>query len=319
MSQSDGHLATTTNDGPIGDPTATSPTGYSVVLDATFQLLSYAFRIRTASASGAQIIERTLSDFRRPDGAQVPTYEFVEHDNDPGALFSVVLEERRLFGPASPDLTFNYLIWHIMGEATDRCTDLLLVHAGVASWNGQAVVLPAASGSGKTTLTAGLVRAGFSYLTDEVAALSPQDETVVPFPMALSIKPGSYSVLADLLPPLAPEVQRFVDGRRPLLPSDIRPGSVGVPVPVRLIVFPRYLAGAETTLTPMTRAEAVVELAHNGFNFETFKRRGFDLLCRLARSADCYRLRVGDLDEAVETIRGILDPTSARERQTTAV
>jgi len=37
-------------------------------------------------------------------------------------------------------------------------------------------VLPAPSGSGKTTLTAGLVAAGWGYLTDELAILDPSGE-----------------------------------------------------------------------------------------------------------------------------------------------
>ena len=101
------------------------------------------------------------------------------------------------------------------------CTDLLLVHAGaVVTPSGSGVLLPAASGSGKTSLVAGLVRAGWGYLSDEVGAIDPVTRRLCPYPKVLSIKPGMFEGFVDLIDPdqgwpissrewlIAPEVLR---------------------------------------------------------------------------------------------------------------
>lgn len=49
----------------------------------------------------------------------------------------------------------------------------LRFHAGAAERDGRVVVVMGESGQGKSTLTAGLVRAGWSYVTDELVAIEP--------------------------------------------------------------------------------------------------------------------------------------------------
>jgi hypothetical protein len=49
----------------------------------------------------------------------------------------------------------------------------VFVHAGVAAWNGKAIVLPGRSRAGKSTLVAALLRAGATYVSDEYAVITP--------------------------------------------------------------------------------------------------------------------------------------------------
>ena len=63
--------------------------------------------------------------------------------------------------------------------------------------------MPAASGSGKSTLTAGLARAGLGYLSDELVALELDGAVpgrLLPYPKPITVKPGSFAVLADMDP-----------------------------------------------------------------------------------------------------------------------
>ncbi len=71
-------------------------------------------------------------------------------------------------------------------------------HAGVVSIGGRAVLLSGRSGSGKTTLTLGLIRRGAVWLTDEVALVAPDDRTVLPYPRALHVGPGTADLLSEL-------------------------------------------------------------------------------------------------------------------------
>jgi hypothetical protein len=57
----------------------------------------------------------------------------------------------------------------------------------------------------------------------------------------------------------------------------------------------------------VTRAEALVELAKNTFRFREHPRRALDALALVVREVECYRLCVGDLDEAVDHVAELME------------
>ena len=69
-----------------------------------------------------------------------------------------------------------------------------LVHAGVVARDDRGIVLAADSAHGKTTLVLELVRRGFKFLSDEMAALGRADGRVHPFPRSLRIRPGTLEL-----------------------------------------------------------------------------------------------------------------------------
>lgn len=178
----------------------------------------------------------------------------------------------------------------------------LLVHAGAVERAGVGLVLPAPMESGKTTLTAGLVRAGFGYLTDEAAAFDRATATLLPYPKPLSLDRGSWSLFPELEPhePFPDDAYKIDQWQVPAL--DIRPDALGGPCPAGFVVFPTYATGARTRLEPLTRAEALVELAKNTFRFDREGRPTFALLARILRGAETHRLTVGTLDDAVAAL-----------------
>ena len=178
----------------------------------------------------------------------------------------------------------------------------VLVHAGAVERDGVGVVLPAPMESGKTTLTAGLVRAGFRYLSDEAAAFDRATHALVPYPKPLSIDQGSWSLFPELEPhePFPDDGYKAHQWQVP--PTDIRPDAVGAGCPAGFVLFPTYVEGADTTLEPVPRAAALVELAKNTFRFDREGRPTFTLLAEVLRSVEVFRLTVGDLDAAVGVI-----------------
>jgi hypothetical protein len=164
------------------------------------------------------------------------------------------------------------------------------------------VLLPAPAESGKTTTIAGLVRAGFGYLTDEAVAIDPDTLLAQPYPKALSVDRGSWEVLADLRPPHDDRVA----GQWQLPSRLIRPNAVSGPAPVRFVVTPAYAAGSTTRLEPISPGEMLVGLADGTFQFQDDAQRNLAVLARVVTSADCYRLTVGDLDRAVLLIEELV-------------
>lgn len=270
-------------------------------LDEGFRVLAYAFRIRTTSPTCAELVLRAVGACRSPD---VPGDAPVFHIEDGDERSHLSLDENLILQDSRRGNAFSRLVWHIMNNAVGEARHVLVVHAGVVvAPDGNAVVLPAASGSGKTTLTAGLVRAGFDFLSDEMMAIDPETLRVLPVPRSLFVKPGTFEALGMQPPDVSEAARLLLDGSWPVTPDDLRPGALGSPAPVRTIIAPAYSAGSETRIERVSRAAGLAALATQAFNLELFGgAAGIELLGAVVRPAACYRLAVGRLDEAVAAV-----------------
>lgn len=281
---------------------------------ASYCILSYHCFLRWQSPRIGAFVRTVLSPFELSDGqgpwvpleATTPgRYDFVDQGEDAGSnRYQLRFDDRVMVESAEPGYPVEHLLWHAHAEALKRTGDFFLTHAGaVVAPSGKAVLLSAESGGGKTTLTAGLVRAGFGYLSDEAAAIDPVGRLVHPFAKALIFKSGSFQVFPDLAPP--DEYGDLSTTRWFVLPTQLRSDAVGLPSPVGHVLLIRYERGSPATIEPMTRAEAVVQLAQNSMNFWRYGRRGLPLLRDVVATARCARLSFGDLDEAVAAVTAI--------------
>jgi hypothetical protein len=174
----------------------------------------------------------------------------------------------------------------------------VVCHAGGVSRDGAGFVFPADMEQGKTTLTTGLVRAGFRYLTDEGVAFRPGTAEIEPYAKPMSIDPGSWHLFPELEPRVDLAADDYKKDQWQVPPASVRPDAAGGVCVARGIVFPQYQGGEHTMLEPIGRAEALVELAKNTFNFRTRGREALEALAVVVRDVDCYRMTVGDLDTA---------------------
>ena len=182
----------------------------------------------------------------------------------------------------------------------------VVCHAGGVSHQGVGILLPADPESGKSTLTCGLVRAGFRYLTDEGVAFHPGTTHIEPYPKPLALDKGSWFLFPELEPLADLDSEDFERTQWLVPPTAIRSDAVGGPCDARYIVFPKYVESAETVLTPIGRAEALVELAKNTFEFNQHSREYLDQLAIVVAACDCYRLTVGTLADAVACIQELV-------------
>ena len=81
----------------------------------------------------------------------------------------------------------GYAYETILSSIITRIHSHLLIHAGVVSRNDQGIILVADARHGKTTLVLELIRRGFSFLSDEMAAMGRTDHLVHPFPRSLRV------------------------------------------------------------------------------------------------------------------------------------
>jgi hypothetical protein len=245
----------------------------------------------------------------------------VDIDGEPG------VQARR------PGDALAWVVWHANQAAADAGRDHLLFHAGgVCATNGSGsglgVLMPAGSGSGKSTLTAGLVRAGLSYLSDELIALEWEPEStatggrLLPYAKPITVKPGSFDALRDMEPRGVGgamgagdgmSADEWWDGEEWLLPVGEEVGRpVAAPCVPGLVVVPRYRAGATTELTPLSETEAFVALAVNAVNFKQHGANGASALGDLVSRCACVALTMSDLREACALVLDAVARASAR-------
>lgn len=208
-------------------------------------------------------------------------------------------------GPRPNDVV-GYLLWAVYDAALQYLKGrYLLFHAGAVAAGARGVLLPAASQSGKTTLVAGLLAAGFDYLSDDVAVLDPMTLRLLPFARDLRVRRDSFGALAAGYPELAagsvPCVE--LDGEATWYLSPASGAWPTAPVPVQRVVLPRYVPGERTCLTPIARSVALQRLLEQSFNARSRGKSAVERLVELLRGVECFALTVGDLGSAVRLLR----------------
>ena len=202
----------------------------------------------------------------------------------------------RLFKDCRSDEVLPYLEWGINRRVAESRCEYLQLHAASMVRNGKAVILPGGSGAGKSTLAAALVARGWTYFCDEFALVDPLTMCLHPFPKALCVKAGSFSVVEQLPLPLSKRryhvrtIQRHVGY---VSHRNVRGPAVETSGPVRFVVFPRYTEGEKPRLSRMPRAQAVFALAGLTMNRPAYETRLTSTLGALVRNAECFRLQCG--------------------------
>ena len=285
--------------------------GQSVVYSPGFDALGFRFRVVADDRRLARHIGEVFADLTMP-GPDGHRYAFRATASPAGhPRCELTLDERLMFAAPAPESLLTSLVQHVNRRAVEGC-DLLTLHAGGVESGGMGLVFPGVMEAGKTTLVAGLVRAGFGYLTDEAVAIDRESLLIRPYPKPLSLEPGSWPLFPELEPQadLATDQYKAYEWQVPT--AAIRPGALGRSCPVGVVVFPRYEPGADTALEPIGRAEALVELAQNTFKFKDRSRDTLDQLAEVVRPVACYRLTTGELDRAVEAVSSLAGAAPGR-------
>ena len=218
---------------------------------------------------------------------------------------------RRLFAREAAQAIGKLHLWLLDLVYRDP-SPALFVHAAVLSTAAGALMMAGVSGAGKSTLSAYLVAHGWRFGTDDSPAIAFVDgrAVVLPYPGAISLKPGSLDVLAPFYPGLAtlPLIGRGEKrGRYLPVPPDRHMPAHGPENRLACLVFPRFAAGAPTRVEPIGAARALLELMDAEFDLAETAGAAeldafFDALERLPR----YSIVYGDLAEMEAVLRRLV-------------
>ena len=239
--------------------------------------LSYRFAVCCDDASLGAHIDVMLAALRDPDpnpndaddGSAPHRYALTASPGRSGT-FDVSRDAEMVESALAPGDAVGWLVWDVNRLAAELSGQHLLFHAGGLDADGTGILVPAASGSGKSTLTAGLTRAGLGYLSDELVALELDGAVpgrLLPYPKPMTVKPGSFAVLAEMDPgPLGDGWFGAAGGEWQVPVGGGTERRVGNPCAPGFVIVPRYDPAAETALTRLSETEAFFMLALHAVN-----------------------------------------------------
>ncbi len=220
----------------------------------------------------------------------------------------ILIDGHRAFGTFPRRAALPHMEWAFNWWVYHYAHRFLIIHAAVVDRAGRAVLLSAPPGSGKSTLCAALVSRGWRLLSDEHALIRPEDGRLRGTARPISLKNESIDVVTRFAPEsvIGPRTRATQKGTVAHLraPTDSvsRIDEASKP---RWIVFPKYIPGSNTQITPVPKARAFMELAINAFNYRIMGSEGFETLAGAIEACDCYALTFSDLDEAIAALAAL--------------
>jgi HprK-related kinase A len=217
---------------------------------------------------------------------------------------NLVVNGARPFLPLPGALAGAVFEWSLNWCVGNQAHRWVAIHAAVLERNGRTLILSGESGAGKSTLCAALALYGWRLFSDEFALLDPDTGLLAPLPRPVSLKNASIAIIRERAPNhvfgregIDIENARFVH-MKPPSESVAREQECAAP---GWIVLPRWKAGTETRLAPLPKAQALLRLTDQSFNYNYLGAKGYLAIVDAVRRAACYTLEYSDLDDVLLT------------------
>jgi HprK-related kinase A len=224
------------------------------------------------------------------------------------------IDRKSPFQPFPNQLSPPLFEWGLNWCIGTRAHQYLMLHAAVLERNGNALILPAHPGSGKSTLCAALTLSGWRLFSDEFGLIDTKTLRLIPIPRPIALKNESIHVIRNFSPDAIigdpfPKTRKGTVAH--LRPSTTSIDQMNEPARPAWIVFLKYKAKSPVILEPFGKAQSLLRLANNAFNYEILGQQGFELISAMVRGCHCLALTYGNLDEVVGRLNALEVPEYA--------
>ena len=177
----------------------------------------------------------------------------------------------------------------------DGYPNLIWFHAGGVSRNSEAILFCGAFGVGKSTLAMKLYERGWDYKSDDIIPYDPDSRSMLAFPLTPMYRVYDEEKNTLNLEPDVSSMHRvWVDVEEDRI--DRNSSSI------KGIVFPRYTADEEATMTELSPAEALMEMADHCLSYRTHGRGALKHVSLLLENKPMFRLLFNDAEKAADLV-----------------
>ncbi|HKU53580.1 MAG TPA: hypothetical protein VJQ25_14000 [Nitrospira sp.] len=187
-------------------------------------------------------------------------------------------------------------LFHLASTELFRHRGLYTIHAAALEKDGRGILISGNSGRGKTTSSLSLLRSGYRYLSDDQPLIQDAGAhvDVLPFPTKINVTQATIEFFPELAD-VPDHVPHPGSHKRSFHAEDLYPTSIGERCRPAMVLFPHVADVPHSHLELLSKRRALELLLPQAllvFDPEVAGRE-FQVLAKLARQVDCYRLHFG--------------------------
>ncbi|MDP4291422.1 MAG: hypothetical protein Q8908_10110 [Bacteroidota bacterium] len=253
-------------------------------------------------------IHPLISHFETTEaGDDMPLFELFAYQGRIAFRFNG--ETKGVWGKDETQFVKGLIFMFLVNVMHDKSDDdwLMTVHASAIT-NGQKTILFSAEpGKGKTTFAALLQAHGYHLISDDFVPIDRHSFNAYPFPIAISVKPGSMELLSPLFPELEQRPVTHLSAQkvvRYISPSNHREVLNAI-FPVRVFIFIEYNRLVDFKLEKLDPVTALKSLLDQVW--VTPVQGNAQILLDQIMQVSFYKLTYSNNPKAMEAVTNLFD------------
>ncbi|MEE9447089.1 MAG: hypothetical protein V3V09_03965 [Arenicellales bacterium] len=232
--------------------------------------------------------------------------EFTLQPTEDAKEWAVLRDDEEIYRRPHLADAANFLMGEVVFHLIEHNQHYMAIHAALLSDERGGILLPGESGNGKSSLSIWMTLNGYHYHTDELVLIKQGSLKTRVFTRPFNIKHHGIKAISSLfdIDTLQPKIEQgdFITmiAHRALNPDFVTPSPN-----ISRILFPKYDANADNTLTKISPAIAGIELMKTNVIARNLPGHGFEQLLSIVKSVPAYQLKYNHFDALPALLKGL--------------